>query len=59
VDCKKNLSVHINKDLEPIREKRFGLEKDTGRIEDILKEGAKKARGLAQKTMAEVREAVY
>ncbi len=59
VDCKKNLSVHINKELAPIREKRAELEKDKDRIEDILKEGAKKARVIAHKTMAEVREAVY
>src|ERR1700679_2655049 len=59
VDCKKNLSVHINKDLAPIREKRAQLEKDKDRIEDILKEGAVKARVIAQKTMAEVREVVY
>ena len=49
VDCKKNLSVHINKDLAPIREKRMQLEKNKGRIEDILKEGAGKARVIAQK----------
>ncbi len=59
VDCKKNLSVHINKHLAPIRGKRVQLEKDKDRIEDILKEGAKKARVIAQQTMAEVREAVY
>ena len=59
VDCKKNLSGHINKTLEPIREKRFQLEKDKDSMEDILKEGAKKARAIAGKTMAEVREAVY
>jgi tryptophanyl-tRNA synthetase len=59
VDCKKNLSVHINKELSPIREKRAKLEKDKSRIEDILKEGAQKARDAAGKTMQEVREAVY
>ncbi len=59
VDCKKNLSAHINKDLAPIREKRAQLEKNKDRIEDILKEGATKARVMAQKTMTEVREAVY
>ena len=59
VDCKKNLSVHINKELEPIREKRAGLEKDSKKIRDILKEGAIKARAIAQKTMQEVREVVY
>jgi len=59
VDCKKNLSVHINTDLAPIREKRAQLEKNKDRIKDILKEGAGKARVMAQKTMAEVREAVF
>jgi tryptophanyl-tRNA synthetase len=59
VDCKKILSTHINKDLEPIRERRAQLEKDKSRIEDILKEGTQKARTIAQKTMQEVREAVY
>ena len=59
VDCKKNLAVHINKELLPIREKRLGLEKDKDIIEDILKQGAQKARVIAQKTMAEVREVVY
>lgn len=59
VDCKKNLSVHINQDLAPIREKRAQLEKDKDKIEDILKEGTKKAKAIAQETMAEVRKAVY
>ncbi len=59
VDCKKNLSKHINKDLEPIREKRAQLEKNKDKIEDILKEGAVKAKVIAQKTMLEVRQAVY
>ena len=59
VDCKKNLALHINKDLAPIREKRAQLEKDKDRIEDILKKGAQQARDLARKTMAEVREVVY
>ena len=59
VDCKKNLAGHINKELGPIREKRTQLEKNKDRIEDILKEGATKARILAEKTMQEVRQAVF
>src|SRR5580698_667850 len=43
VDCKKKLSIHINKDLAPIREKRAELEKNKDRIKDILKAGAGKA----------------
>jgi len=59
VDCKKNLSMHINKELAPIREKRVKLEKNKDKIQDILNEGAQKAKVIAQKTMQEVREAVY
>jgi tryptophanyl-tRNA synthetase len=59
VDCKKNLSARINNELEPIREKRALLEKDRARIEDILKDGAAKARVIARKTMQEVRKVVY
>jgi tryptophanyl-tRNA synthetase len=59
VDCKKNLSTHINKELSPIREKRSKLENEKGKIEEVLHEGANQARLVAQKTMAEVREAVY
>ena len=59
VDCKKNLSVHINRDLAPIREKRAELEKDKDKIKDILKEGAQKARVIAQKTMQEIRQSVF
>jgi tryptophanyl-tRNA synthetase len=59
VDCKKNLAGHINKELTPIREKRAELEKDKDKVEDILKKGAEKARVIAQKTMAQVREVVF
>lgn len=58
VDCKKNLAGHINRELAPLREKRAPWEKNKDKIQNILKEGAEKARILAQKTMQEVREAV-
>ncbi len=58
VDCKKNLSKHVNKTLEPIRDKRAQLEKDKGAVEEILRKGAQKAKDLARQTMREVREAV-
>ncbi len=59
VDCKRNLSKHINKELAPIREKRSHLEKSKDSITDILKEGAQKAKVMAQQTMQEVRQAVF
>ncbi len=59
VDCKKNLSTHINKALAPIREKRAQLENDKGKVEEILKHGAEQAGVVARQTMAQVREAVF
>ncbi len=58
-DCKKELAGIINdKVLAPILEKRRALLAKTDTVEDILNDGAKKARAIAQETMAQVREAV-
>ncbi len=58
-DAKKILTEVLVKKLEPIREKRRELETQKSRVEEILREGARKARAIAQKTMAEVREVVF
>ena len=58
-DCKKNLGERMVKYLEPVREKRMALEKDRDRLQDILNEGAKKARVIARRTMEEVKTAVF
>ena len=59
-DCKKELAGIINeKTLAPILEKRNALFLRKDNIQDILNDGAKRARAIAQATMAEVREAVF
>ena len=58
-ECKQILAEEILKRLAPIREKRSQLEKDIPYIQDVLAEGRKKAGAIAQKTIAEVREAVF
>jgi len=58
VDCKKLLAENMNKALEPLREKRTELEKDPDTVWDILKDGANRAREIAEATMEEVRRAV-
>jgi tryptophanyl-tRNA synthetase len=58
-DCKMILADMLIDYLAPIREKRSELEKDKGRIEDILEEGRKKARAVAQKTIAEIKEVIF
>ncbi|WP_347275661.1 tryptophan--tRNA ligase [Candidatus Kuenenia sp.] len=55
IECKKILSENIIKALSPIREKYEELIKDKHSIIDILHEGAKKCKNMAEITMAEVR----
>lgn len=59
VDCKKLLAKNLNAHLEPFRAKRAELEKKPGYVQDVLDDGAKRARVIAEKTMAEVRAAVH
>lgn len=56
VACKKQLADDINKALEPIRAKRKALESDLDFVNDMLEDGANRARTRAQETMTLVRE---
>lgn len=58
VDCKKMLAESINQNLSELRERRAELARDTDAVWDILHDGAKRARILAEATMIEVRKAV-
>ncbi|MGA9363355.1 MAG: tryptophan--tRNA ligase [Bacteroidota bacterium] len=58
VDCKANCAKHIIDYLAPLREKRKYYEAHGDQVSDILIEGEKKARAVAQATMREVREAM-
>lgn len=58
VDCKKNLTTKLNGALEPIRERRMQLEASASELDDILADGAKKARAVASETMEDVRRAM-
>jgi len=58
VDCKANCANHIIDYLAPLREKRKYYEAHTDEVSDILLEGERKARAVAQKTMSEVRQAM-
>lgn len=55
-DSKKLLLGKILEYFGPYRQKRIELAQDLGYVEKVLREGAEKARQVAQKTMAEVRE---
>lgn len=58
VDCKKLAAGHLNAFLAPIQERRKPYEQNPQAVWDILEDGTERARKVAQKTMAEVRQAV-
>ena len=58
VDCKKIMAENLITALAPVREKRKELGSDVKKIQDIIDQGNKKARSIAEKTMTEVKEAV-
>ncbi len=58
VACKKKMAQTLVDSLAHVREKRVELEKDLHLVDDILEEGAKRARKTAQETMQQVRDAI-
>jgi len=58
VDCKKIFAKNLNDSLEPFREKRAQIGKDPKKVFDILYEGGRRAKMIAEETMQEVRSAV-
>jgi len=58
VEDKQALAKSINEALAPFRERRAELSKDPDYVYDVLREGGKRAREIAQQTMIEVRQAV-
>ncbi|HCK65984.1 MAG TPA: tryptophan--tRNA ligase [Anaerolineae bacterium] len=58
VDCKLRFANNLNKHLEPFRAKRNELASQESYVKDVLNDGGKRARVIAQETMSEVREAM-
>ena len=56
--CKKFLTRVLNKQLEPIRQRRHEFEQDIPEVYNILKRGSEQAREVAAQTLHEVREAM-
>jgi tryptophanyl-tRNA synthetase len=56
--AKKLLKAKLDEYFGPARERRKRLAGDPGYVEDVLRQGARRARAEAQQTMALVREAV-
>lgn len=57
-DCKRQLGALINEKFAPIREKRRYYEAHPQEVEEIIREGSKKARTEAQKVLSQVREII-
>jgi methionine--tRNA ligase beta chain len=55
-ELKEKLTKAIYKELEPIQKKRKDLEAKPEYIEQVLRDGAKRARAVAEATVAEVRK---
>ena len=58
VDCKKRFAANLNKNLEPFRAKRAEIGQNSDTVWDVLHDGAKRARSIAEGVMIEVREAI-
>ena len=58
VECKMRLADFLNERLAPVRKRRAQLEQNPAEVDDILAQGAERARKVAQETMAEVRKAM-
>jgi tryptophanyl-tRNA synthetase len=58
VECKRLLAANLNDHLAPFREKRKKLAEESGYVRDVLMDGAKRAKVIADETMREVRQAV-
>ncbi|MBL8961886.1 MAG: tryptophan--tRNA ligase [Gemmatimonadetes bacterium] len=58
IECKKVLHGHMDAELAPIRGRAAELQAQPGRVQEILGDGAERARNVAQVTMREVRGAM-
>jgi tryptophanyl-tRNA synthetase len=58
LQCKGKLTENLIKHLEPIRKRKAELAANPERVERVLRDGAQKARAIAQETMRQVRERI-
>lgn len=58
VECKTLFAKNLNQHLEPFRSRRAEIASKPDLVDDVLTDGAKRARSIAQQTMSEVRAAV-
>lgn len=59
IECKAAMADNLIQWIAPIRERRMQYEKNPKQVLQVIDEGSRKARGIAQQTMVRVREAVF
>ena len=59
IECKAKMADHLIEWITPVRERRVVFERHPARVLEVIDEGSKKARVVAQGTMERVREAVF
>ena len=59
IECKAAMAENLIKWIAPVRERRVEYEKHPARVLEVIDEGSKRARKVAQGTMERVREAVF
>jgi len=59
IECKAKMADHLIEWITPVRERRVEYEKHPKKVLEILEDGSKRARRVAQGTMERVREAVF
>src|SRR5438128_9967923 len=59
IECKAKMADHLIEWITPVRERRVKYEKSPKQVLQLLDDGSNKARKVAQRTMARVREAVF
>jgi tryptophanyl-tRNA synthetase len=58
VECKQIFAASLNDHLAPFRQRRAELAARPGTVDEVLADGARRAREIAAATMSEVRQAV-
>ena len=58
VEVKVALAQALNDFLDPVRERRAHFQKDMPFVEDVLMQGVRRGRAIAQETMQRVRDAM-
>jgi len=59
IECKAKMADHLIEWIRPVRERRVELERHPARVLEVIDEGSKRARKVAQATMGRVREAIF